>query len=60
MRPKTDVSPPLPRLLPTGYSVPTVRRRVTRPLHARRADVLEAAQAVFAPKSEKKECPAKG
>jgi hypothetical protein len=49
-RPKTDTAPPLPQLVPIGYSVPAIRRRTSRPLHSRQA-VLEAAEAVFKPKA---------
>lgn len=52
---KNDTTPPLPRLVPLGYSVPAIPRRHVRPLHARRAAVLEAAEAVFKPKIEDKQ-----
>jgi len=37
---------------PVGYHTPTIRRRVTRPLHARRAAILEQAEAAFRPRAE--------
>jgi hypothetical protein len=46
-RPKTDVTPPLPRLMPVGYSAPSIQRRFTRPLHSRRAAILANAEAAF-------------
>lgn len=47
MRPKTDDPPPLPRLVPIGYSVPTVQRRATRPLHSRPSELRATAEAAF-------------
>ncbi len=32
---------------PRGYTAQTIGRRVTRPVHSRRAAVIEAAEAVF-------------
>lgn len=35
---------------PVGYTVGTLRKRVTRPVHAVRKAILEAAEAAFKPK----------
>jgi hypothetical protein len=46
-RPKTDVATPVLRLMPLGYQTQPLRKRMTRPLHSRRAAILEAAEAAF-------------
>lgn len=52
-RPKTDIAPPLPRLVPIGYETPSTQRRFTRPLHSRRVAILANAEAVFKIHDEK-------
>jgi hypothetical protein len=44
---------------PVGYVTQQLRRRQVRPVHSRRKAILEQAEAVFAPKPEKIECPTK-
>jgi hypothetical protein len=43
-KPKADLVVPL---VPVGYQAQPLRKRMTRPLHSRRAAIFEAAEAAF-------------